>query len=116
MKDRSGIIELPWPPVVLGPNIKRHWAVKHKAFQEYKGWCKTLAFKHEPMMCFSIEFLPPGRHRRDRDNLIASFKAGQDGLADAWNVDDGEFQILYKPFDRNNVVPYGKVIIEEIKQ
>ncbi|WP_429215150.1 hypothetical protein [Metapseudomonas resinovorans] len=39
----------------------------------------------------SLEFLPPNRQRRDDDNLLAAFKAGRDGLADALRIDDSVF-------------------------
>ena len=30
-----------------------------------------------------VDFYPPDKRRRDDDNVIAAFKAGRDGLADA---------------------------------
>lgn len=115
MKIKDEPLELPWPPQVLNPNVKRHWAIKNLAFQEYKGQCKDLAFMHEPMLKFSIEFIPPNKRKRDRDNLISSSKALQDGLAAAWEVDDSEFQITYKPYTHEKTHKYGKVIIERLK-
>lgn len=38
-----------------------------------------------------VEFVPPDRRRRDDDNLLAMFKAGRDGLADALGIDDNVF-------------------------
>ncbi|MNC70101.1 hypothetical protein D3C75_1208780 [compost metagenome] len=38
-----------------------------------------------------LEFVPPDRRRRDDDNLVAMFKAGRDGLADALGIDDNVF-------------------------
>ena len=40
-----------------------------------------------------IDFCPPDRRHRDDDNIIAAFKAGRDGLADALGVDDKRFRI-----------------------
>jgi len=42
-----------------------------------------------------ITFYPPDRKRRDDDNMIASFKAARDGLADALGVDDRRFRPEY---------------------
>jgi len=39
----------------------------------------------------AIEFLPPDRRKRDDDNMLAAFKAGRDGLADALGIDDNRF-------------------------
>jgi len=38
-----------------------------------------------------IEFAPPDRRSRDDDNLIASFKSGRDGIAEALGIDDARF-------------------------
>jgi len=43
-----------------------------------------------------IEFYPPDKRKRDQDNMIGSFKAGQDGLADAWNINDNRIKCEYK--------------------
>jgi crossover junction endodeoxyribonuclease RusA len=40
-----------------------------------------------------LHFVPPDRRRRDLDNLIASMKAGLDGLADALGVDDSRWKL-----------------------
>jgi crossover junction endodeoxyribonuclease RusA len=38
-----------------------------------------------------LDFYAPDKRRRDDDNMIASFKAGRDGIADALGVDDHRF-------------------------
>ena len=40
-----------------------------------------------------ITFVPPDRRHRDLDNLLASIKAGLDGLADVWKVDDSKWEL-----------------------
>ena len=91
------MIELPWPPKELMPNFKRshHWIKyrgKTKAYREQCGWiAKTV----KPQTEFTVEFHPPDKRHRDRDSVIGAFKAGQDGLADAWGVDDNTFRITY---------------------
>lgn len=65
----------------------------------------------EPTEKFKVTFHPPDKRKRDRDNIIASFKAGQDGLADAWGIDDNEFEITYALGEPRKG---GAVIVEAI--
>lgn len=41
-------------------------------------------------------FVPPTRHHRDEDNLIATMKSGLDGLADALGVNDKRFRLSHE--------------------
>lgn len=104
------MIELPYPPSVLNPNKRTHWAPRNRAFQKYKTDCFFIAKQHPKQRVLKITFHPPDKRRRDRDNIIASFKAGQDGLAEAWRIDDSEFEITYAPIAEP--VKHGKVVIE----
>jgi len=56
-----------------------------------------------------LDFHPPNRRARDDDNIIAAFKAGRDGLADALKIDDCHFRT--HPFlQRDEIVrPDGEV-------
>lgn len=94
---------LPWPPRVLSPNSRPpHWAVLAKAKRAYRlachaeamaaGWRKG-AFAPADRLHVRLVFVPPDRRRRDMDNLIASAKAGLDGLADALGVDDSRWML-----------------------
>jgi crossover junction endodeoxyribonuclease RusA len=56
-----------------------------------------------------IVFVPPSRRRYDDDNLLASFKAGRDGLADALGVDDRAFVTTLSV--SGDVVSGGAVIV-----
>jgi crossover junction endodeoxyribonuclease RusA len=38
-----------------------------------------------------ITFYPPDKRHRDADNMVASIKAGLDGIADALKVNDRQF-------------------------
>jgi crossover junction endodeoxyribonuclease RusA len=84
---------LPWPPKVLSPNARAHWATRSKAAKSYRNRC-FLGAKQVGLaapagrLLLVVEFLPPNRQRRDDDNLIAAFKSGRDGLADALGIDD----------------------------
>ena len=94
-KDCNQVL-LPWPPKVLSPNARSHWRVKSKAAKAYRYSCfmgAKLVGLSAPAgrLLLVIEFLPPNRARRDDDNLIAAFKSGRDGLADALGIDDRLF-------------------------
>ena len=58
----------------------------------------------------SVTFHPPDARRRDLDNAVAAFKAGQDGLADAWGVDDSAFHFHYA-FGAS--VKHGTVVVTD---
>lgn len=91
-------ITLPWPPKVLSPNARVHWSVKSKAAKSYRAACyllckqaKLVAPAHEGRLHLWLDFYPPDRRHRDDDNMVASFKNGRDGIADALGVDDKRF-------------------------
>jgi crossover junction endodeoxyribonuclease RusA len=108
-------ITLPWPPSKLSPNARIHWAPKRKLTQEYRSACFYEARKSGvwPLDCdklpLTITFCPPDRRGRDRDNMIASFKAGQDGLSDAVGIDDKHFIPTYRV---EGTIKGGAVIVE----
>lgn len=89
---------LPWPPSVLSPNARAHWTKRHKAAKSYRGDCYLLCKQAgitapAGRIRLLLEFIPPDRRSRDDDNLVAAFKAGRDGLADALGVDDSRFSM-----------------------
>lgn len=98
------IVELPFPPAGLNPNKRLHWAAKAKAVKAYRDACRTLTWqacvKGAPQFGQSIKvtitFIVPDRRWRDDDNIIGSFKAGRDGLADALGVNDRRFVTTYE--------------------
>lgn len=92
----GNVVILPWPPQALSPNARPHWAAKSKAAKAYRMQCFLFAKKAglgapAGRILLQLEFLPPTARRRDDDNLLASFKAGRDGLADALGIDDSLF-------------------------
>lgn len=106
------MLELPWPPDDLNPNARVHWRKLHAAKKKYKSDCGWIAKTHAPMTKFKMVFHPPcNRPSRNIDNAIAAFKAGQDGIANAWGVDDSVFEIEY-PATFAEVVKGGKIILE----
>jgi len=124
MPDKFQII-LPWPTKALSPNARVHWSKKAKAAERYRYDCKMTSLEYIragkwDMKALSdlvaggyelhvfIDFYPPNRRARDDDNVIAAFKSGRDGLADALGIDDCHFQI--HPFlKRDDVVVGGEV-------
>lgn len=91
------IVRLPWPPRECSPNFRTRQhkltAAKRKA---YRAACADAAWRAgvqpgRALRLDRIEFCPPTQRRRDLDNLIAAFKGGRDGLAEAMGVDDSEF-------------------------
>jgi crossover junction endodeoxyribonuclease RusA len=120
------IIKLPYPPAELNPNKRLHWAVKRKHTMNYRLLCFRSVFaqiglqqvrefvvNHEGDFKVSITFHKPDNRKRDDDNIIASFKAGRDGVADALKVDDNRFEVSYKVSKEN--VKGGLVVIEVSK-
>lgn len=90
------MIELPWPPRELNPNARVHWSKRSKAAKAYRRDCRVLTrasgvVAPEGRVLLVLEFVPPDLRRRDDDNLIAAFKAGRDGIADALGIDDTRF-------------------------
>lgn len=95
----SYTVTLPWPPKFLNPNQKVHWREKAKAAKSYRAACYALCLEAglrsipwDGDVHLWIDFYPPDRRHRDDDNMIASFKAGRDGMADALKVNDKRFR------------------------
>lgn len=121
----SFTVELPWPPAELSPNARVNWAQKSKAVKKYRaeaGWLaldnKLPRFGDQGIARVDVEttFYPPACRRYDRDNLLASIKAGLDGLAEHLRIDDHLFHPgapVLEPFSkqgRARVVVVLKVI------
>ena len=96
----EGAIVLPWPPKELSPNARLHWSKKSKAAATYRHACYMLAIQAgakagipwDGDIHLWIDFYPPDRRQRDDDNMIAAFKSGRDGLAQAFGVNDKRFR------------------------
>ena len=91
------ILTLPWPPKACSPNARQHWARLAAAKRILRADWAIVArsqgagpLKAE-QIDVSIEFVPPDRRRRDMDNMLASCKAGMDGLSDLFGVDDSRW-------------------------
>jgi crossover junction endodeoxyribonuclease RusA len=111
-------IELPWPPRVLFPNARPHWAQRALAAKQ----CRRTAFvqtrlagirKGDPDLPQSLKvtciFSPPDNRRRDLDGMLSASKALIDGVSDAIGIDDSRFEIAIR---RQEPVKGGLVRIE----
>lgn len=102
-------IVLPWPSKPLWPNGRYHWAQKAKATTAYRFAAKAMLSGASPGVVV-VTFCPkPLGPMPDRDNCIAAFKAGQDGIADALRVNDRDLSVSYRFGDR---CKDGAVIVE----
>jgi crossover junction endodeoxyribonuclease RusA len=108
------IIRLPWPPAVLSPNSRRHWAEYANAAKKYRAEAHLMAkgVGCKALNCTSltveITFCPPDRRKRDTDNMLASIKSGLDGIADATGVDDSRW---HYGIARDGPVKGGAVLV-----
>ena len=108
-------LTLPFPPSDLSPNVRMHWAPLSRVKAAYRWDCFYTARSQGawPMdadtVPMTITFHPPNKRKRDRDNMIAAFKAGQDGLSDALAVDDANFVPTYAV---GEPIKGGAVVIE----
>lgn len=115
-KHRMNEITLPWPPKALSPNVRVHWGEKSKYTKAYRmegfaaahqaGW---KGYKGEGEIHLSLEFYTPSKRHHDQDNMIASIKAGLDGIAQSMGVNDSRFRL--HPSMGDNVGGYIKVSI-----
>lgn len=114
-------IELPYPDKDLNPNARLHWAKLAKAKNTAREYAcvMTMARLQEANVTFkapvsvAIQFYPPDRRKRDDDNVIASFKAYRDGIADALGIDDN--RAVFKAFYVFNLECQNKTVVE-VKQ
>jgi crossover junction endodeoxyribonuclease RusA len=99
-------LTLPWPPRTLSPNAREHWAAVANAKKKYRLEAYLLAkqskwdFPADGPIHLDIEFIPPNKRAHDLDNCLASIKAGLDGLADGWNVNDKRFTLTIRKAER----------------
>lgn len=102
-------IVLPWPDGRLSPNARVHWRVKHAVkapareagkyatFEAVAGGMREAraALAGDSPIPVTITFFPPDKRHRDDDNMIGSFKAHRDGIAEALGVNDRRFRPTY---------------------
>jgi len=106
-------VELTWPPRVLFPNQRNrrgNWrkATGMAAAYRRECWILTKAAKAHGKL-LKVTFHQPDKRGRDDDGMIAAFKAGRDGVADALGVDDLGFRPEYR--FAVDPVKWGKVVV-----
>lgn len=95
-------IFLPWPDRKLSPNARVHWATLARVKRRAKGdafWrTREAGLGKIEADSLSVRYViyPPNRHARDTDNVIASLKAAQDGIAEAIGIDDSKWTTSYR--------------------
>jgi len=120
------------PPVEYSPNWRGHWAEKYEAGKVYHDavfYCCVDARNRGvrggmlfPLIwvVLNLTFVFPEHRRRDRDNLLASFKPGLDGIVasalilddDAEHLEIGKVDILVDP----ERAPLTIIELDEIKR
>lgn len=95
------------PTRTLSPNARVHWANLAKAKKAHRIYAKsaTLAQVGQPQIkSYHLHLYWPDKRRRDRDNATAMCKAYLDGVADAVQQDDSEWDFTGVTFyvDKNN--------------
>ena len=89
------------PPVECSPNWRGHWTRVYKAKQTYRN--AVYYYARETMngndVAFEkarldLTFVFPAKRKRDIDNMIARFKAGQDALVKAGLLPDDSPEYL----------------------
>lgn len=110
------MIQLSWPPRELHPNARAHFHAKARATKAYRlSACYTamaegpILEKKVGLIC-EVHFYPPDRRRRDADGMLSSVKAGIDGIADAYQINDYELNPLI--IWRHDPVKGGKVVVK----
>lgn len=108
-------IYFPWLDSRLSPNKR----IDRRALIGVKQDAKTLAMALtresglvllEADLQIKVTFCPPDKRRRDLDNLYATFKAYQDGIFEALQMDDSLIDRVI--LQRGEVVKDGYVIVE----
>lgn len=115
--------QVPWPPPLLSPNARAHWAVVYRIKAKYRDACwatvkaqKVPELNADDMYRLTLRFVPPDRRSYDRDNLIARMKSGIDGIADALLLDDKAFTELTASVSADSVGGFVEVRIQSLSQ
>lgn len=90
------MIALPYPHKALWPNGRAHRMAKAREVRKHREWARlaTLADATRPAVVgrLIVTLRPkPRGPAPDEDNTAAAMKAYQDGIADAYRVDDRTF-------------------------
>jgi len=116
------MLSLPFPNSALMPNRarKQHWSKTHGEYTALRDACfylvKLRGLELDPQKHYTVNltFCPPDRRKRDRDNLLAAYKAGLDGMCLGLGIDDA---IIHPIPEIGPVVhPLGKVEVSIVEK
>ena len=93
---------LPWPDRKLSPNSHGHWRTRAAAVKQARMDAGFLTLAQAPgaklpagaPLALTLVFCRPTNRKQDLDNLIASCKALQDGVADALGFNDSSIKSI----------------------
>ena len=100
------VIDLPFPSSKLNPNRSKgvHWAATSALRKSARSAAYTMTRvtalgtpwytverSKADTVPLVITFIQPDRRHRDRDNLLAACKPALDGVADALEINDSQF-------------------------
>lgn len=93
-------ITFPWPNAGLSQNGRGRWQKRARLVKEARAAAGKLAWDRglhplSDLRPVRVVFHPPPRGTRDKTNMIAMWKAVEDGIADALAVDDAKFDPAY---------------------
>lgn len=95
-------ITLNHPPRILHPNSRPHHMALARNKKKYRRDCFFVA-KTVPAPVFqdgpieiTLVWHPKTKNAIDEDGAIASMKAGLDGVAESWGVDDSRFRLRFE--------------------
>lgn len=107
-------LEFPFPPRELSPNARVHWAKKARAAKDYRATayilCKQAGVKLPETtgkLHVWLDFYAKDKRRFDGDNLLASMKAGIDGIAEYYQINDSRF--IFHPYLKDEIIKNGCV-------
>lgn len=120
LSGKSYVFELPWPSPKLSPNSREHWSKVARLKRAYRARCRAIGVSvglgylkgSENAVSVHLTFFPPDAKRRDMDNMLASMKAGLDGLADAMGVDDSKWRIAMEVAEPEK----GGLVLVEVRE
>lgn len=96
--------------------MRWHWAKKAKIAKEQRlltfAESRLKGVNKAPAGAFTVRLVRIGKRRLDSDNLAASFKHVQDGLAVAMGIDDGDPRINWQ-YSQEIGKAYGVIITIE---
>jgi crossover junction endodeoxyribonuclease RusA len=106
-------IEFPWPNPKLSPNGRPVPREKARLIKEARTKAANVAWDAglRPgcgMAPARVTFHPPPRGTRDLTNMIGSWKATEDGLADALGADDAHWRPEYEVAQR---MAGGRIVV-----